>query len=442
VCAPQADPLTRANAGTVYVIPGGQSFGASKLVPSLALTAFEIHGRAGNDNLGSRLAGGDFDGNGRGDLLATASAFPNASYIVYDGAFDPVNPLDTALATANDALRVLEGPSTQGSPRAAMSDWNGDGYDDFLYGASLSDTVTANTGSTYVFYGGDVFSRVDELGTTGADVLIIGAFPVDDMADGLAGDDDLTGSANDDSLIGGLGADGLEGADGDDNLSGGGGADTGNYLFAGAGVEVDLRVSGWQDTVGAGVDRLRSIEHLNGSGFGDTLIGDGYANTLSGGDGPDFLFGRSGDDSLFGDDGSDELRGGPGDDALDGGDGADVLYAEVGSDELTLGADADTDAVVYEGGSLDGVDEVREFDAGDDVIDLTGLLTVDAPSFISGVSDVDEFVLVSDDGVDTTISVDLDGTGLAESPTVLLIVRGVVLGPASTMVLAGQLIVP
>jgi hypothetical protein len=442
VCAPQADPLTRANAGTVYVIPGGQSFGASKLVPSLALTAFEIHGRAGNDNLGSRLAGGDFDGNGRGDLLATASAFPNASYIVYDGAFDPVNPLDTALATANDALRVLEGPSTQGSPRAAMSDWNGDGYDDFLYGASLSDTVTANTGSTYVFYGGDVFSRVDELGTTGADVLIIGAFPVDDMADGLAGDDDLTGSANDDSLIGGLGADGLEGADGDDNLSGGGGADTGNYLFAGAGVEVDLRVSGWQDTVGAGVDRLRYIEHLNGSGFGDTLIGDGYANTLSGGDGPDFLFGRSGDDSLFGDDGSDELRGGPGDDALDGGDGADVLYAEVGSDELTLGADADTDAVVYEGGSLDGVDEVREFDAGDDVIDLTGLLTVDAPSFISGVSDVDEFVLVSDDGVDTTISVDLDGTGLAESPTVLLIVRGVVLGPASTMVLAGQLIVP
>ncbi len=126
------------------------------------------------------------------------------------------------------------------------------------------------------------------------------------------GNDTLSGAAGDDDLLGGLGSDSLLGGVGNDLLDGGVGVDTASYAGITSGVWVDLTVAGPQDTIGAGIDTLISIENLTGSSFGDTLYGDGVNNTLTGGSGDDYLDGDAGNDILIGGAGSDWLIGGLG----------------------------------------------------------------------------------------------------------------------------------
>jgi len=152
-----------------------------------------------------------------------------------------------------------------------------------------------------------------------------------DTLNGLDGDDGLRGGQGDDTLFGGQGNDRLRGDDvldrssgndlldggpGDDLLDGGPGNDTATYGSAPFGVTVDLRLSGQQNTVGAGTDTLVAIENLQGSAFDDRLTGNEAANRLSGGDGNDTIDGQGGDD---------RIEGGPGNDALEGGAGTDTL---------------------------------------------------------------------------------------------------------------------
>ena len=70
-------------------------------------------------------------------------------------------------------------------------------------------------------------------------------------------------------------------------LDGGDGIDTASYASAMSGVTVDLGIAGPQDTQGAGVDWLKSIENLVGSSFNDTLTGNASANMMTGGPGSD-----------------------------------------------------------------------------------------------------------------------------------------------------------
>ena len=59
------------------------------------------------------------------------------------------------------------------------------------------------------------------------------------------------------------GEDLLDGGEGDDTLDGGTGIDTASYALAAGGcVAVSLALAGAQDTGGAGIDTLLSIENL------------------------------------------------------------------------------------------------------------------------------------------------------------------------------------
>ena len=189
-------------------------------------------------------------------------------------------------------------------------------------------------------------------GTEGQDVRVGGA-GVDvmeglggyDALEGLSGDDRLSGGGGDDSLSGGLGSDRLEGGAGDDLLNGGrgddvldggDGLDLADYSGAAAGVRVDLTVASDQNTLGAGVDRLVSIERLMGSGHDDVLIGTGTAN------------------QLFGGDGADRLEGGGGADYFDGGQGEDTVVFSGARSAYTLAwTDDAADGVTVTG--ADGV---------------------------------------------------------------------------------------
>jgi Ca2+-binding RTX toxin-like protein len=53
------------------------------------------------------------------------------------------------------------------------------------------------------------------------------------------------------------------------------------------GVRIDLRITGAQDTRGAGSDTLINVENVIGTGWDDTLIGNDYGNVLEGGAGAD-----------------------------------------------------------------------------------------------------------------------------------------------------------
>ncbi len=143
------------------------------------------------------------------------------------------------------------------------------------------------------------------------------------QTEGTSGNDYLIGTAGDDTLNGGDGNDKLNGGDGDDTLNGGRGYDGVVYTLSSSGVTVDLSLTTAQDTGGAGIDTLSSIEDVSGSEFADTITGSSFNN---------FLSGRGGDDTLNGGAGADRLRGGTGDDTMYGGAGKDIYYVDDAGD--------------------------------------------------------------------------------------------------------------
>jgi len=139
-------------------------------------------------------------------------------------------------------------------------------------------------------------------------IVVSGDPTLADQIYGTSGKDTLFGNGGDDIIIGRDGNDILNGGAGNDLLDGGAGTDTADYGGASSGVTVDLNMLAPQNTGGAGIDTLTSIENLTGSTFADTLIGDGNANALSGGAGNDTLIGGLGSDRLTGGLGADHFR--------------------------------------------------------------------------------------------------------------------------------------
>ncbi|WP_454714678.1 hypothetical protein [Caulobacter segnis] len=168
--------------------------------------------------------------------------------------------------------------------------------------------------------------------TGGADSDTIYGFGGNDTLKGLAGDDVLAGHDGADILQGGAGDDYLLGGAGNDTLDGGDGNDWAAYEDATAGVKVDLNLTGSQNTVGGGTDKLTSIENVYGSAFNDTLTGNAGDNMLVGDAGNDTITGGKGNDTLWGDAGTDVLDGGDGDDYMVGGAGDDIIKGGAGDD--------------------------------------------------------------------------------------------------------------
>lgn len=168
--------------------------------------------------------------------------------------------------------------------------------------------------------------------TGGADSDTIYGFAGNDTLKGLAGDDVLAGHDGNDNLQGGAGEDYLLGGAGNDTIDGGAGNDWAAYEDATAGVKVDLTITGAQNTVGGGTDKLVGIENVYGSAFNDTLTGNADNNMLVGDAGNDIVSGGKGDDTLWGDVGNDTLDGGDGDDYMVGGAGDDLIKGGAGVD--------------------------------------------------------------------------------------------------------------
>ncbi len=235
---------------------------------------------------------------------------------------------------------------------------DGGGGDDIIYGDDFFGTSTGND----TIFGG-----------AGNDTIYTGNGS--NTVDGGAGNDRIAGGSGADTITGGLGDDRISGEGGNDTITGGAGNDIiygddffgtgiGNdtilYASATAGVTVNLSLTVAQNTIGAGIDTLRSLENLTGSNFNDNLIGNSGNNVLSGGGGNDTLNGGNGNDTLIGGGGTDTLTGGSGSDLFD--------YNSV--NESPVGAGRDKIVGFTGNGALVG-----------DRIDLT---TIDANTLVAG----------------------------------------------------------
>nr|WP_241602887.1 Ig-like domain-containing protein [Rosenbergiella nectarea] len=189
-----------------------------------------------------------------------------------------------------------------------------------------------------------------------------------------------------------------------DSWSTTGGVDVVDYRNATAGVNVDLSISSAQDT-GFNTSRLVNIEGINGSDFNDVITGSKGDNQFEGRGGNDtFNIGNGGHDTmLYKLINSADATGGNGSDVVNG--------FTVGTWEST----ADTDRI-----------DLRELLSG------SGYKGDGSASYVDGVAtlgasagNITDYLHVVQNGSNTEIQIDRDGTGSQFSATTIITLNGV-----------------
>jgi len=160
---------------------------------------------------------------------------------------------------------------------------------------------------------------------------------------------------------------------------------------------------------------------LTSGSHNDILIGLGGNDTISGGSGNDVLYGGQGGSILNGDSGNDTLYALSGNNTLNGGDDNDMLYGGAGADSLSGGNGNDTmvtgaGAETLAGGKgvdnfvftvVNTEDVITDFSiSGGEKIDISQLL----PDYNPQTGNLSDFVQVTQQGANTILSVDVDGT--------------------------------
>ena len=424
ISAMGSDP-NGSNSGSVYIVYGkSTAFTATVSLSGLDGTnGFRVAGLAAGDQLGISVSGaGDVNDDGVDDLIIGANGLTNngGAFVIFgkntavDGNF--ASSVNVSGLNGTNGYRIdgeLSGDNA-GIRVAGLGDVNGDGVNDFIFGATGKDDTGSNAGAAYVIFGGstvgstgsvslagldgtngfqingeaagDNLSRVGGWGdfnndgamdilvstsfhdaggnNSGAAWIIFGEVGVNALPT-TAGNDDLTGTAGVDTADGGDGNDILRGLGGDDILSGGALAD---IIYGGDNNDV-----------------------LGGDAGGDILYGEAGTDTLNGGDGSDKLFGGTG---------ADQLNGGTGNDRMDGEADADTLNGGAGNDYLDGGAGAD----VLSGGTENDIYIVDN--AGDQTIENSG------EGYDIVRTALDGWVLAANvEGLELQGSADIDGSG-------------------------------
>jgi Ca2+-binding RTX toxin-like protein len=220
---------------------------------------------------------------------------------------------------------------------------SGGAGNDLLVGGPGADTLAGGRGDDTVSYRTATRGVHVDLGTgtaTGGDSLLgvenaqgsrfadrlVGSGRANSL-DGGRGKDLISGLGGADTLLGGDARDTLVPGGGNDQVDGGIGADLVSYADSPRSVTVDLRKG---HEVASDRDRLRSIEGVRGSRFGDVLKGSLVADRIYGGRGKDTILAVGGNDRALGGLGNDRIWGGDGRDLIAGGPGRDACAQNAG----------------------------------------------------------------------------------------------------------------
>ncbi len=250
---------------------------------------------------GARFAGNGLDnvlyaGSG-GDTLAGGGGADRAAFQYAEG------PVNVSLAASGiQATGGAGGVLLESIERLYGSRGNdrliGDDGANQINGGAGVDTLAGGGGNDlYVVHNAaSVVEESPDVVTGGLDIVLSTArsFTLPDGVENgrvhSQGYVDLIGNAGRNLLYaGGFGSHSL--------LDGQGGNDTASFFYASNSVRVNLNTLGTQQTAGAGIVKLASIENLIGSKWSeDRLTGDAGNNFLNGGHGYDWLTGGAGRD--------------------------------------------------------------------------------------------------------------------------------------------------
>jgi hypothetical protein len=404
--APFADPLSRVNAGSVYVVFGGpqDTLPASLAVSSLDGTnGFALYGAEASTSTGLTVSGlGDFNGDGADDLavgsLASSMAhvFAGQVYVIYghSGAFPASIDLIGLTGPQGLVINGTHDNEQAGSTVAGPGDLDGDGLGDLVIGAQLSDPTNLGggdcstphvcAGRIYVLYGsgggGGTFDLSTLLGTNPYGYVIEGA-PGDFLGGRLRGAGDVNRDGLDDLTFSGGVSVSAPGLSRMNVVFGAMGHPTGTVPFATLDGSMGFAIEG--SDVNEVLDGLRTAGDLDLDGYDEIGVGGAQIG------GPGVAY------AIFGAD----FRRTP-DNDFDG------LSNDL---EAALGTDPDS----YDS-DLDGLDDRTEV-RGTHTDPLAGDTDGD------GLSDYDEVsggvhLFVYDASVDTNPrNPDTDGDGLSDS---------------------------
>ncbi|ODT66143.1 MAG: hypothetical protein ABS75_28410 [Pelagibacterium sp. SCN 63-23] len=379
-----------------------------------------LSGQEGNDTLNGGEGDDTLDGGAGNDVLVYANGEGsdtidggdgNDSLRVVEGVFGADDTLNVVLA--DGALTSINGTTTVSNVEGAELHL-GAGNDTLVYDTDQNVSVNLLAGIATGFSFTRGLENVESdagndslLGNMTANVLSGG--DGNDTIRGGFGADRLSGDAGNDDLYGDEGDDELEGGDGNDRIDGGAGRDTATYAAAAAAVTVSL--SGTparasfeeQDTGGAGLDRLISIENLMGSAFDDTLTGDAGDNVIDGGAGADVMAGEAGNDTYVVDNAGDSIDDAAGHDTVQTALAGHVLDDQV--EDLILTGIA---AINGTGNSLDNAisgnaaNNILDGGLGTDTVVLPGSLGDYSFSLVAGNVTLSSTA----GGVDTLVSIE------------------------------------
>ena len=332
-----ADFSQLAGGGTIIV--GGATLTGIEYVTGISGTPFDdniiagavpgidgitLDGWGGNDNLtGSSgtdmIYGGDGDDIIHGGVGLNPAISPSTDRLMGENGNDTIySGPDGALVSGGNGDDTIYGAD-------AYDELNGDNGNDVMYGGAGNDGLQGWDGSDYLDGGagadamdggdgddtyvvdnvGDVVWEYDPdgTGTRGNDTVLSSvSFALPGMIENLTltGSEAINGTGNSlNNILTGNGADNiLVGGAGNDTLKGGAGSDTASYVGF-APVTVSLAIVGPQDTGGAGIDTLSSIENVIGSWSSDTLTGNAFSNIIDGSGSTDTMIGGAGSDTYI-----------------------------------------------------------------------------------------------------------------------------------------------
>ncbi|MBL1208511.1 hypothetical protein [Geminocystis sp. GBBB08] len=297
------------DSGQSYVV-FGKSGGFSSTLNLSTLNGtngFTINGLNGGDFSGTVSSAGDVNGDGFDDLIIGAKGADvngtdsGQSYVVFgkSGGFSSILNLSTLNGTNGFTINGINDGNWSGYSVSSAGDVNGDGFDDLIIGAPVTDANDTDSGQSYVVFGkSGGFSSILNLSTlNGTNGFIINGNDGEELGISVSNAGDVNSDGFDDLIIGGPFAD----ANGIINNSGQ------SYVVFGksGGFSPILNPSTLNGTNGFTINGISasnwsgysvsSAGDVNGDGFDDLIIGAPIKDVNGNESGQSYVvFGKSG----------------------------------------------------------------------------------------------------------------------------------------------------